>query len=175
MQVQERLKLFRRNSEGAGGSLAYQYRNCTRGQVNPRGVCVRGRGEGGRKGEREESEGGREEERRGRVFPYTYPLMHPIPPSYLCFLLHLLTYMCFYSPPLPLPQVCEALRLLELDRSRLKAYIDQLLAVVLEKTPSLLEGMPRIQQGGGMRLELLTMATLPEVGHLTPERILIGQ
>ena len=67
------------------------------------------------------------------------------------------------------------MRLLELDRSRLKAYIDQLLAVVLEKIPSLLEGMPRIQQGGGMRLELLTMATLPEVGHLTPRSILIGQ
>lgn len=61
------------------------------------------------------------------------------------------------------PQVCEVLRLLELDRSRLKAYIDQLLAVVLERSPSLLEGMPRIQQSGGMRLELLTMASLPEV------------
>ena len=85
------------------------------------------------------------------------------------------TCMCFYSLPLPPLQVCEALRLLELDRSRLKAYIDQLLAVVLEKTPSLLEGMPRIQQGGGMRLELLTMATLPEVGHLTPGSVLIGQ
>ena len=70
----------------------------------------------------------------------------------------------FYSTPiLSLPQVCEVLRLLELDRSRLKAYIDQLLAVVLERSPSLLEGMPRIQQSGGMRLELLTMASLPEV------------
>ena len=103
LQVQERLKLFRRNSEGAGGSLAYQYRNCTRGQVNPRGVCVRGRGrkrgrgKGERKRGREESEGGREGERReggrerGRrvreeerergegegIFPYTYPLMQP--------------------------------------------------------------------------------------------------
>ena len=39
LQVQERLKLFRRNSEGAAASLAYQYQNCTREQVNPC-VCV---------------------------------------------------------------------------------------------------------------------------------------
>lgn len=90
-KVQERLRLFRRDSEGAAGSLTHQYQNCTR------------------------------------------------------------------------EQVCEVLRLLELDRSRLKAYIDQLLAVVLERSPSLLEGMPRIQQSGGMRLELLTMASLPEL------------
>ena len=101
----------------------------------------------------------------------------PSPPSYLPPLPPHLHVCAFIHCPSPLPplQVCEALRLLELDRSRLKAYIDQLLAVVLEKTPSLLEGMPRIQQGGGMRLELLTMATLPEVGHLTPGTILIGQ
>ena len=91
LQVQERLKLFRRNSEGAAASLAYQYQNCTREQVNSvceeRGGRRGGRegGEGGRR-EREESkgrekgrkEGGREEERLYRLShaPYVY-----IPPS----------------------------------------------------------------------------------------------
>ena len=63
LQVQERLKLFRRNSEGAGGSLAYQYRNCTRGQVNPRGVCVC---EGEREKERERKVREKERERKVR-------------------------------------------------------------------------------------------------------------
>ena len=165
-----------------------------------RGGRKRGREE--REGGRERGRRVREE---GRFLPYTYPLMHPIyvyiPQVHLRNIYSLIlwssgskahptpspTLLPMFPPPPPPPphldlftappppQVCEALRLLELDRSRLKAYIDQLLAVVLEKTPSLLEGMPRIQQGGGMRLELLTMATLPEVGHLTPGSILIGQ
>lgn len=209
LQVQERLKLFRRNSEGAAASLAYQYQNCTREQVNS--VCEErggrrggregregGKGERGERGEEERGRRVREERKEGRreggreavpslsctLCVYTtflsscgpaiewsgtetHPPPHlPFTPPPACVL---------YSSPLPPPQVCEAVRLLELDRSRLKAYIDQLLAVVLEKIPSLLEGMPRIQQGGGMRLELLTMATLPEVGHLTPRSILIGQ
>ena len=76
LQVQERLKLFRRNSEGAAASLAYQYQNCTREQVNPC-VCVREEREGEergrrvREGEREERKGGERgrrerEEERGR-------------------------------------------------------------------------------------------------------------
>ena len=78
LQVQERLKLFRRNSEGAAASLAYQYQNCTREQVNPCVcVCVREEREGEergrrvREGEREERKGGERgrrerEEERGR-------------------------------------------------------------------------------------------------------------
>ena len=194
LQVQERLKLFRRNSEGAAASLAYQYQNCTREQVNS--VCEE---RGGRRGGREGGEGGRRdrEESKGREKGRKEGGREAVP-SLSCTLCVYTTFLSscspaiewsgtetrpppftppcvLYSSPLPPPQVCEAVRLLELDRSRLKAYIDQLLAVVLEKIPSLLEGMPRIQQGGGMRLELLTMATLPEVGHLTPSSILIGQ
>ena len=81
LQVQERLKLFRRNSEGAAASLAYQYQNCTREQVNPC-VCVREEREGEERGrrEREEREGGergkkREGGERGRKRGYTFPLM----------------------------------------------------------------------------------------------------
>ena len=52
---------------------------------------------------------------------------------------------------------------------KLKAYIDHLLALVLESHSSLLEGMPRIQQSCGIRLELLAAASLPEVrGHSEP-------
>lgn len=59
--------------------------------------------------------------------------------------------------------MCEALRTLELTCVKLKAYIDQILAVVLESDPNLLEGMPRIQQSTGMKLELFRMASLQEV------------
>ena len=59
--------------------------------------------------------------------------------------------------------MCEALRALELTCVKLKSYIDQLLAVVLESNPHLLEGMPRIQQSTGMKLELFRMASLQEV------------
>ena len=61
-----------------------------------------------------------------------------------------------------LPQVCDVLRSLERTCVKLKAYIDQLLAVVLESNPNLLEGMPRIQQNVGMKLELFKMASLQE-------------
>lgn len=52
-----------------------------------------------------------------------------------------------------------------LDRTcvKLKSYIDQLLAVVLESNPNLLEGMPRIQQNIGMKIELFRMASMQEV------------
>ena len=58
-----------------------------------------------------------------------------------------------------------------LDRTcvKLKSYIDQLLAVVLENNPSLLEGMPRIQQNTGMKMELFRMASLQEVSRHTQE------
>ena len=55
------------------------------------------------------------------------------------------------------------LRMLELDSMKLKTYIDQLLALVLERNAGILEGMPRIQQGCGIRMELMAMASLPEV------------
>ena len=59
--------------------------------------------------------------------------------------------------------MCEAVR--ELDRAQVsyKAYIDQLLAVVLETNSALLEGMPRLQQSSGLRLDLLRMASRGEV------------
>lgn len=60
-------------------------------------------------------------------------------------------------------QVCDVLRALELTCIKLKSYIDQLLAVVLESNPNLLEAMPRIQQSVGMKLELFQMASLQEV------------
>ena len=62
--------------------------------------------------------------------------------------------------------MCEALRTLELTCVKLKAYIDQILAVVLESDPNLLEGMPRIQQSTGMKLELFRMASLQEVYNI---------
>ncbi len=55
------------------------------------------------------------------------------------------------------------LRTLELDSMRLKAYIDHLLALILDRNTELLEGMPRTQQSAGMGLDLLAMASLPEV------------
>lgn len=59
-------------------------------------------------------------------------------------------------------QVCEVLRILALDSARMKAYIDELLALVLERNSALLEGLPRIQLRG-TRPELLTAASLPEL------------
>ena len=44
----------------------------------------------------------------------------------------------------------------------MKAYIDELLALVLERNPALLEGLPRIQLRG-TQPELFTAASLPEV------------
>ena len=59
--------------------------------------------------------------------------------------------------------MCDVLRALELSTMRLKRYIDQLLAVLLEQKPSLLEGLPRIQQERGLDLDLFTVASLTEV------------
>ena len=61
------------------------------------------------------------------------------------------------------PQLCDELRSLELTIMKLKAYIDQLLAIALENNPYLLEGMPRIQQDTGLKLELFGVASLTEV------------
>ena len=47
----------------------------------------------------------------------------------------------------------------------MKAYIDELLALVLERNSALLEGLPRIQQRG-TRPELFTGASLPEVSWM---------
>ena len=60
-------------------------------------------------------------------------------------------------------QLCDELRALDLTTVRLKAYIDQLLAVVLESSPCLLEGLPRIQQNSGLKMELFSLASLTEV------------
>lgn len=60
-------------------------------------------------------------------------------------------------------QLCEELRSLDLRIGRLKSYIDQLLAVALESNPSMLEGMPRIQQNSGLKIELFNVASLTEV------------
>lgn len=59
--------------------------------------------------------------------------------------------------------MCEELRSLDLRIGRLKSYIDQLLAVALESNPSMLEGMPRIQQNSGLKIELFNVASLTEV------------
>lgn len=66
---------------------------------------------------------------------------------------------------LPLIKVCEAIRVLEQSKGRLRGYIDQLLALVLDRNPSLLEGLPRIQQNMGMSPDLLRLASLPEVEY----------
>ena len=60
-------------------------------------------------------------------------------------------------------KVCEAIRAMEKSKIRLKGYIDQLLAAVLDRDPNLLEGLPRLQQNTGMRPDLLRVASLPEV------------
>ena len=52
---------------------------------------------------------------------------------------------------------------MEKSKVRLKGYIDQLLAAVLDRDPNLLEGLPRLQQNTGMRPDLLRVASLPEV------------
>ena len=62
-------------------------------------------------------------------------------------------------------KVCEAIRVLEQSKSQLRGYIDQLLALVLDRDPSLLEGLPRIQQNNGMSPDLLRVASLPEVKY----------
>ena len=51
--------------------------------------------------------------------------------------------------------------------TRLRSYIDQLLAVVLEQCPGLLEGMPRRQQGQGQSIDLLCGCSLSEVSSLS--------
>lgn len=61
------------------------------------------------------------------------------------------------------PQLCDELRSLDLTIVKLKSYIDQLLAVALESNPCLLEGMPRIQQNSGLKIELFSVASLTEV------------
>jgi hypothetical protein len=63
-------------------------------------------------------------------------------------------------------QMCEAVRELDRAQARYKAYIDQLLAVVLETNSALLEGMPRLQQSAGLRMDLLRMASRGEASHL---------
>ena len=52
--------------------------------------------------------------------------------------------------------------------TRLRSYIDQLLAVVLEQSPGLLEGMPRRQQGKGQALDMLRSCSVTEVPFLSP-------
>ena len=59
--------------------------------------------------------------------------------------------------------MCEAVRVLDLAQSKFKTYIDHLLAVVLERGPALLEGMPRLQQSSGLHMELLRMASKGQV------------
>ena len=56
-----------------------------------------------------------------------------------------------------------AIRALEKAKRKVKNYIDQLIAIVLDNDPSMLEGMPRIQQNSGMSPDLLGIASLPEV------------
>lgn len=59
--------------------------------------------------------------------------------------------------------MCEAVRELDRAQAQYKVYIDQLLAVALETNSSLLEGMPRLQQSAGLRMDLLRMASRGEV------------
>ena len=59
--------------------------------------------------------------------------------------------------------MCAAVRELDRAQANYKAYIDQLLVVVLETNPALLEGMPRLQQGRGLRMDLIRMASRGEV------------
>lgn len=54
--------------------------------------------------------------------------------------------------------------------TRLRSYIDQLLAVVLEQSPGLLEGMPRRQQGKGKSFDLLRGSSIAEVPYLATTR-----
>lgn len=60
-------------------------------------------------------------------------------------------------------QVLQAIRNMEENMTRLRSYIDQLLAVVLEQSPGLLEGMPRRQQGKGQPLEMLCSCSVTEL------------
>lgn len=59
--------------------------------------------------------------------------------------------------------MCEAVRELDRAQAKYKAYIDQLLAVALETNSALLEGMPRLQQSSGLRMDLLRVASRGEV------------
>ncbi|XP_062521749.1 ELKS/Rab6-interacting/CAST family member 1-like isoform X2 [Corticium candelabrum] len=60
-------------------------------------------------------------------------------------------------------QVLQAIRNMDDNMTRLRSYIDQLLAVVLEQCPGLLEGMPRRQQGQGQSIDLLCGCSLSEM------------
>lgn len=79
--------------------------------------------------------------------------------------------LCMLSvcPPLPPllpsspPQMCGVLRALDTDSQRLREYIDQLLAKVLERNPGILEGMPRSQLTRGLQPDMLRGANIPEV------------
>lgn len=72
------------------------------------------------------------------------------------------TFTVWVWPPL---QVCGVLRALDTDSQRLRDYIDQLLAKVLERNPGILEGMPRSQLTRGLQLDMLRGAAIPEVLH----------
>jgi hypothetical protein len=67
-------------------------------------------------------------------------------------------------------QMCEAVRELDSAQARYKTYIDQLLAVVLETNSAFLEGMPRLQQSTGLRLDLLRVASRGELFEDIQER-----
>ena len=96
------------------------------------------------------------------------PLHMYLPPSsllspYICTPTSIYLHVHVYPPPPPPPQMCEAVRELDRTQAHYKVYIDQLLAVVLETNSALLEGMPRLQQSTGLRMELLRMASRGEV------------
>ena len=81
--------------------------------------------------------------------------------SFRCYTCTLITHHCLSN--VPPSQVCDVLRALERSTERLKAHIDQLFAVLLEQDPSLMEGLPRIQQGSGLDMDLLSVASMTEV------------
>lgn len=60
-------------------------------------------------------------------------------------------------------QVSHVIRTLKKAKIKVKKYIDQLLAIVLDNDPNMLEGMPRLQQSPSMSPDLLGVASLPEV------------
>ena len=66
-------------------------------------------------------------------------------------------------PSLSLSQVNQVLYKMESGLSELKSHIDQLLVVVLNRDPELLQGMPRVQQDRCMRPELRKLASIHEV------------
>ena len=73
-----------------------------------------------------------------------------------------------YPPVSLFLQICDAVRELDRAQTSYKSYIDQLLAVVLETSPTLLEGMPRLQQSNGLRMDLLRVASRGEVSSRHP-------